>query len=86
MFLRPRLPRHFTYDDTFFWSGECRDNEVRLHIYVKNEFNILNCTFVIKFLKYATENSVQRRFIFKERKHQTFIKVCVTLMLLSSFK
>ena len=31
MFLRLRLPRHSAYDDTFFWSGECRDNEVRLY-------------------------------------------------------
>ena len=32
MFLR--LPQHSAYDDNFFWSGECRDNEVRL--YMKN--------------------------------------------------
>ena len=31
MFLRLRLLRHFAYDDTFFWSGECRDKEVRLY-------------------------------------------------------
>ena len=32
MFLRLRLPLHSAYDDTFFWSRECRDNEVRLYI------------------------------------------------------
>ena len=32
MFFRLLLPRRSAYDDTFFWSGECQDNEVRLYI------------------------------------------------------
>ena len=39
MFLRLRLPRHSDYDDTFFWSGECRDNEVRLYNRIRVSFD-----------------------------------------------
>ena len=35
MFHGLRLLWHSAYDDTFFWYGECRDNEVRLY------FNLL---------------------------------------------
>ena len=28
MFIRLQLPQHSAYDNTFFWSGECLDNEV----------------------------------------------------------
>ena len=34
MFLRLRLPQHSAHEDTFFWSEECRNNEVRLYIYI----------------------------------------------------
>ena len=32
MFLQLRLPQHSAYDDTFFWSRERRDTEVRLYL------------------------------------------------------
>ena len=52
MFLRHRLPRHSAYDDTFFWSGECRDNEVRMYNYQVNwSIYKINISAWIKILR-----------------------------------
>ena len=32
MFPWLQLPQHSAYDDTFFWSGECHDNEVLFYL------------------------------------------------------
>ena len=39
LILRLRLPRHCAYDDTFFWSEECPDNE--FHMYIDRQSNVV---------------------------------------------
>ena len=54
MFLRLRLPRHSAYNDTFFWSGDRRDNEVRLYSQIlvisKSYLLILNVFILTKMV------------------------------------
>ena len=61
MFLRLWLPRYPTYDDTFFWSGVCRDNEVRLYPYKK-----YTCSTIVSF----TLNAMKYEWLLKKRVHK----------------
>ena len=75
MFLWLRLPQHSTYDDTFFWSEECPDNEFRLYFQTieKIAFDLWESNLILK------EEEVLRLFI-ERRRIKMSIKILKRLL------